>query len=63
MNSALKWTAVLLGTTVIMFSLVDRRYGYRYEDLFRVMEPDSVVWKEIPSTIVLDFRLDDPDHV
>ena len=63
MNSALKWTAVLLGTTVIMFSLVDRRYGYRYEDLSRVPEPDSVVWKEIPSTIVLDFRLDDPDHV
>ena len=63
MNSALKWTAVLLGTAVIMSSLVDRLYGYRYEDLFRVPDPDSVVWGEIPSTIVLEFHLDDPDHV
>lgn len=63
MNSVWKWTAVLLGTAVILSSLVDRLYGYRYEDLFRVQEPDSVEWKEIPATIDLEFQLDDPDHV
>lgn len=63
MNSVWKWTAVLLGTAVILSSLVDRLYGYRYEDLFRVPEPDSVEWKEIPATIDLEFQLDDPDHV
>ena len=59
MNRALKWTVVLLGAAVLTVGMLDHLYGYRYEDLFRVPEPEPVDWKDISQNI----DLDDPDYV
>ena len=63
MNSILTWTAVLLGVAAVAAFVLDHQHEYRYEDLFRVPEPESADWKEIPSDISMEFSLDDPNHV